>query len=141
MNKDIMTDMITNKRLYKAFCSSALLPLCSLKLYIISFVLLFFCPYVLLFLIVHCVIALALRLRRIEPEVSTERLHPSMRAVWCLTVQIPIARQNFFAHFRINKLGVLNFCTPFVLSLRRKTANPRNIHYICSKTYSFRHLS
>ena len=27
------------------------------------------------------VIALALRLRRIEPEVSTERLHPSMRAV------------------------------------------------------------
>ena len=35
------------------------------------------------------------------------------------------------AYLILNNKGVLEFCSPLILSLRRKTANPRNIHYIC----------
>ena len=42
-------------------------------------------------------------------KVSTERLHPSLRAVWGLTEQIPIARQNFLPFFLHKQQMFINF--------------------------------
>ena len=93
-----------------------------LFLYLLGDALKWFCPRK------RCATGSSLRTfeKIIPPPGYRERSHGLRHSA-----SIPIARQKNFAYLRINKLGVLDFCSSSVLSLRRIIANPRNIHYIC----------